>query len=193
MKTPIPVLQPHLSPGETVLISVERLAVTVVDGKDGWLMFRQWEVVSPPPAGPVLLLGLVWKVTDEFVLGSMGREALRSLLNARVLGGVPAPAHVVDPLLCAPDTLWYGFVIAEAATTFKNGGTSMESDAMATPEEAKAWVLFWLEGLLDQEEQISQALVIGPGGKGFDLDPSTWGSDEPRWIDIEVDDPQAGR
>lgn len=173
-----------LHPDEKVLISVEKLVVTVVDSEDGWLMFRQWEAVQPRPAGNVVLLGFAWEVTHEWILGSMGREPLRKLLNGRAVDQI----HVVDPVLTAPDTRWHGFIIAEAATTFSNGSSSMESDVMATPEAAKRWVLKHLGKLLANEEQISQAIVVGPEGAAFDLDPSTWGSDEPRWIDVSVVD-----
>lgn len=241
---PIPVLEPMLQPGESILLQVETAATTVLDGPGGFLQFRRWEAVQPAPVGPTILPGLVWKVVDEFVLGAMGRECLRELLNENTIAeppGGPSPAllefmteaghrvgerwakgeEVADVVslmsgfvpsgatktatLIAQATMlgasfseqikrdWYGTIMAEAATTFADGGTVIEQTEYVSLTEAKAWVVKRLAELLAAEEHVSQAVVLGPGGVGYELSPAAWPhpgfSDAvAEWIVIEVDD-----
>jgi hypothetical protein len=227
-----------LRPGEVVLLRVETAATTVFDGPGGFLHFRRWEAVQPPPVGHTILLGLAWTVTDDFVLGGMGREPLRELLNKRAVAqirvvpqGVLASDLTVDaeipdlwPLdmfptpsgatetatLIAQATLlgaafeeqlkreWHGVIMAEAATTFADGATVIQQPEYASLAEAQAWVLTKLTELLAAEEQVSQAVVLGPNGTGFELMPSTWpvpgfehGPGRLDWIAIEVDGEEA--
>jgi hypothetical protein len=94
-----------------------------------------------------------WRVVSEFFLGSVGREGLREVLDRG---------------------LWRGVILAEAATCFANGSTEIKQPRAGSLTAAKAWVISRLSELLEAEEQVSQALVMGPGGRCFDLSPATW-------------------
>lgn len=236
----IPVLEPMLQPGETILLRVDAAATTVFSGPGGFLHFRRWEASQPPPVGHTILLGLAWQVTDEFVLGSMGREPLRELLNKRAVEDMhvvadmaprlreaapmtikPPPAEIPDlwpsdlftdtgatatATLIAQASLlgaafeeklkreWSGVIMAEAATTFRDGATVIQQPEYVTLAEAQAWVLAKLTELLAHEEQVSQAVVLGPNNTGYELMPSTWpvpgfehGPGRLDWIAIEVE------
>lgn len=214
-KAALPALEPVLQPGEVVLFQVEKAATTVFDGPGGFLQLRMWEIAAPPPLGEVVLLGYVWKMTNEFVVGSMGREPLRKLLNSRAVEEMHVVQSLLDERQEAASALadvssseisanvvelkpeyrpeeyaWYGIIMAEAATTFSDGGGAVQQPEYTTLEAAKAWVLKKLAALLEAEEQVSQAVVLGPNGAGYDLLPSTWphpGFEDtiPDWVEIE--------
>lgn len=177
----IPVLAPMLQPGEKILLQAGTCATTVYEGPGGFLLFRRWEAVQPPPVGPFILLGLVWSVTEDFMVGSMGREELRRFLGGEIRMGEAAGQISVA---------WYGVIMAEAGTTFRSGGTVIHQPNMSTLAGAQDWVVQNLARLLGAEEQVSQAVVLGPDGAAQELSPACWPHpDSPRsqldWILIE--------
>lgn len=132
-------------------------ATSVLQGEGGFLLFRQWAL--EPVRGEK-----IWRIKSEFMLGTMGRHALIALFAS-------------DPNA----QIWRGEIVAEAATTFKNGQKSVWS-APHTLDVAKAWVQSRVAGLLEAGEQLSQAFVAMPGDEiTYELDPSTWGSAHPSW------------
>ena len=149
-----------LDDNETLLMNTGLDASSVLDGPGGFLRFRQWECKRGGESGEPR-----WYLSGEFVLGSNARGALGDLLQR----------------------VWSGCVISEAATTFKNGESSIEQEESVDMATAKAWVMAQVERLLANEDQISQALVIGAGGVALELMPNTWGSDKPEWIDVSAE------
>ena len=70
--------------------------------------------------------------------------------------------------------VWRGVIVAEAATRFADGSVEIKQPRASSLTVAKAWVVLRLAELLEAEELVSQAMVLGPRGRCFDLSPATW-------------------
>jgi hypothetical protein len=149
-----------LDKNETLLMNTGLDATSVLDGQGGFMRFRQWECRRGDESGMPR-----WYLASEFVLGSNARGALGDLLQR----------------------VWSGCVLSEAATVFKNGDSCVELEEAVDLATAKAWVMEQVSRLLKDEDQISQALVLGPNGAALELMPNTWGSDSPEWIDVTAE------
>ena len=176
-KVSVPSLSPHLRPGERILINEQMAATTVIDGveereAEGFLIFRKWELTSHASfgglnldlewvSGEALPLPVAppyeWRLVSDFFLGSIGREGLTGLLNR-----------------AASEGSWRGVIVAEAATCFADGSKEVKQPGTGSLEVAKAWVISKLSELLEAEEQVSQALVMGHGERGFELSLASW-------------------
>jgi len=152
---------PVLQRNEVLLITDEKDATSVLQGEDGFLLFRQWCLES-------MRGEKIWRVKNDLMVGSKGRNSLIALIAA-------------DPKA----EIWRGEIIAEAATPFKNGYKSAWAGPL-TLDAAKAWVEAKVSRLLGESEQLSQAFVAMPGDEvTYEFDPSTWGSSHPRWYSWE--------
>jgi hypothetical protein len=183
-----------------VLISVGAAVTTVLDGPGGFLLFRRWELVTPPEAAFPSPPSWVWKVTGEFMLGSMGRETLAEMLTPlrrrkKTLATVtklptPKPGYVPGSLQTdfQQGKNWFGVVLPEAATYFSDGKSRLCQPRRTSLDHAKQWTLSTVTNLLKADQQLSQALVIGPGGIGYELDFGSFMSGNPSWIDVQLDE-----
>jgi hypothetical protein len=152
----LPQIEDRLRPGEVVLFSNGLDAHTVVDGHAGSLNFRRWEM-KKNDVGQAY-----WELIEDFVLGGVARSKLADILQRE----------------------WSGCIFSEAATFFRNGDSCIEQDDRVDMATAKAWVVAKVKELLEAEEELSQALIIGPSSTAFELTPDTWNSDAHNWIDV---------
>lgn len=75
-------------------------------------------------------------------------------------------------------SFWKGIIVAEAATVFKRNQSKTLETECSSLEGAKTWVEEQVKILLEEEEEISEAMVVG--ANSLELCPSSWGS-TPLW------------